>query len=43
MIDEIGDLMVYCLGLCKMFGIESEEILITLIDKNKTRNHTGQI
>lgn len=41
MIDAIGDLMIYCLGLCEMLGVNSEEVLEKIIENNKKRNHTG--
>ena len=34
-VDAIGDLMVYCLGLCEMLGINSEEILKKIVEKIK--------
>ena len=40
-IDAIGDLMTYCLGMCEMMGIDSEEILEKIVEKNKTRTHNG--
>ena len=43
MIDAIGDLMVYCLGLCEMLGINSNEILEKVVENNKKRTHTGQM
>ncbi|MBI4095294.1 MAG: hypothetical protein HY438_00375 [DPANN group archaeon] len=42
-IDAIGDLMVYCLGMCEMLGINSEEVLNKIIENNKNRKHSGQI
>ena len=42
-IDAIGDLMVYCFGLCEMLGINSEDILNKIIENNKNRTHSGQI
>ncbi len=42
-IDSIGDLMVYCLGLCEMLKIDSEKALLKIIEDNKKREHTGQI
>ena len=42
-IDAIGDLMVYCLGLCEMIGADSGEILEKIIEGNKIRKHTGQM
>ena len=41
--DAIGDLMVYCLGLCEMLGVNSEEVLTNIVNNNKKREHTGQI
>ena len=41
--DAIGDIMIYCLGLCTMLGINSSELLRDIIDNNKTRTHTGYI
>ena len=41
--DAIGDLMIYCLGLCEMLGVNSEEILKNIIENNKERTHTDQI
>jgi NTP pyrophosphatase (non-canonical NTP hydrolase) len=41
MIDAAGDLMVYCLGLCEMLGINSEEVLRQIVENNKRRSHTG--
>ena len=43
MIDATGDLMVYCLGLCEMLGVDSEEVLKKIIEDNKKRDHTGRI
>ena len=41
MVDAVGDLMVYCLGLCEMLDVDSEEVLATIVEQNKTRKHTG--
>ena len=41
MVDAVGDLMVYCLGLCEMLGVDSEDVLRTIVENNKTRTHTG--
>lgn len=41
--DAIGDLMVYCLGLCEMLGVNSEEILEKIVENNKKRSHTGHM
>lgn len=43
MIDAIGDLMVYCLGLCEMLGVNSNEVLEEVVENNKKRAHTGNI
>jgi len=43
MIDAIGDLMVYCLGLCEMFGVKSDGVLEKIVKNNKKRAHTGHI
>jgi len=43
MVDAIGDLMVYCLGLCEMLGVNSEKVLEKIAENNKKRTHTGQI
>lgn len=37
MVDAIGDLMVYCLGLCEMLDVDSEDVLQTIVTNNKTR------
>ncbi len=41
MIDAVGDLMVYCLGLCEMLGADGEDVLWRIVQNNKNRNHTG--
>ncbi len=41
MVDAVGDLMVYCLGLCEMLGVNGEEVLMTIVAHNETRAHTG--
>ena len=41
MVDAIGDLMVYCLGLCEMLAVNSETVLQTIVEHNQTRTHTG--
>ena len=41
MVDAIGDLMIYCLGLCEMLDVNSEDVLRTIVEQNKTRTHTG--
>lgn len=41
MVDAVGDLMVYCLGLCEMLDMSSEDVLRTIVENNKTRTHTG--
>ena len=42
-IDSIGDLMVYCLGLCEMIGVDSSKILEKIVKNNKKRAHSGSI
>ncbi|MFH1636860.1 MAG: hypothetical protein ABIB71_00370 [Candidatus Woesearchaeota archaeon] len=37
----VGDLMAYCLGLCEMLNVNSEEVIRKIVENNKTRNHTG--
>jgi NTP pyrophosphatase (non-canonical NTP hydrolase) len=39
--DAIGDLMVYCLGLSEMMGVNAEEVLTQIVENNKSRSHTG--
>ena len=41
MIDAIGDLMVYCLGLYEMLGIDSEKNLTEIIENNRKRTLSG--
>ena len=41
MVDAIGDLMVYGLGLCEMLDVDSEDVLQAIVENNKTRTHTG--
>ena len=43
MVDAVGDLMIYCLGLCEMLGVNSEEVLEKIIENNKKRTHTGHM
>ena len=43
MVDAIGDLMVYCLGLSEMLGISAQEALENIIENNTRRAHTGHI
>ena len=40
-IDAVGDLMVYCLGLSEMMGVNAEEVLTAIVENNKKRSHTG--
>ncbi|MBL7160585.1 MAG: hypothetical protein ISS93_01900 [Candidatus Aenigmarchaeota archaeon] len=42
-IDAIGDLMVYCIGLCEMLGISSGDVLAKIVNSNENRTHTGQM
>lgn len=37
--DAVGDIMVYCLGLCEVIGVNSEELLKKTIENNRTRTH----
>lgn len=39
--DAIGDLMIYCLGLCAMMDLNGEEVLTKIVENNKQRIHTG--
>jgi NTP pyrophosphatase (non-canonical NTP hydrolase) len=41
MIDAVGDLMIYCLGLCEMLGVDSQDVLLQIVENNKRRTHTG--
>jgi NTP pyrophosphatase (non-canonical NTP hydrolase) len=41
MADAVGDLMIYCLGMCEMLGVSGENILRQIVENNKTRSHTG--
>ena len=42
-IDAVGDLMVYCFGLCEMLGVKSEDVLKKIIENNRTRTHSAKI
>lgn len=42
-VDAIGDLMVYCLGLCEMLGVDSQKVLENIVESNKRRNHAGHV
>lgn len=42
-LDAVGDLMVYCLGLCEMMGVDSKELIYQIIENNKDRTHKGHI
>jgi len=42
-VDAVGDLMVYCLGLCAMLGADSEQVLQNIVQDNETREHTGHM
>ena len=41
MVDAVGDLMVYCLGLCEILGIDAQNVIEKIVENNKTREHTG--
>lgn len=43
MIDAIGDLVIYCLGLCEMLGVNSEGVLKKVVEENEKRTHTGHM
>ena len=43
MVDAIGDLMIYCLSLCEMLGVDSNEVLDKIVENNKKRTHSGHI
>jgi len=40
-VDAIGDLMVYCLGLSEMMGVNAADVLTQIVENNKGRSHTG--
>ncbi len=40
-VDALGDLMVYCLGLSEMMGVNAAEVLTAIVENNKDRSHTG--
>ncbi len=40
-VDAVGDLMIYCLGLCEMLQVNSEKVLENINAHNKTRSHEG--
>lgn len=40
-VDAIGDLMVYCLGLSEMMDVDAAEVLTAIVEHNKARSHTG--
>jgi NTP pyrophosphatase (non-canonical NTP hydrolase) len=42
-LDAAGDLMVYCIGLCEMMGQDAGQLLAKIIEKNKSRKHTGHM
>jgi len=35
--------MIYCLGLCEMIGVNSEQVISKIIENNKARTHTAHI
>ncbi|MDF1514925.1 MAG: MazG nucleotide pyrophosphohydrolase domain-containing protein [Anaerolineae bacterium] len=41
MVDAIGDLMIYCLGLCEMLEVDSEDVLQATVTRNENRSHEG--
>jgi NTP pyrophosphatase (non-canonical NTP hydrolase) len=42
-IDAVGDIMVYCIGLCGMMGVECEEVLCKILADNKVRTHRSKL
>lgn len=42
-IDAVGDLMIYCLGLCAMLNTNSEEVLRGIVKNNETRTHRDRV
>lgn len=42
-LDAIGDLSIYCLGLFKMMGVDGEKVIEDIIRNNENRSHTGHI
>ena len=43
MVDAIGDIIVYCLGLCEMLQVNSEGVLRDIVADNRTRSYEGWI
>jgi NTP pyrophosphatase (non-canonical NTP hydrolase) len=41
-VDAVGDLMVYCLGLCEMLQVNSEDILKDIVACNAVRSYESQ-
>ena len=41
--NELGDIMILCLGLFQILKLDSEIIVAKIIENNKTRTHTGFI
>ena len=39
MVDAVGDIMIYCLGLCEILGVDSEKVIQKIVDNNKKRTH----
>jgi NTP pyrophosphatase (non-canonical NTP hydrolase) len=39
MMDAVGDIMVYCFGLCEMFGVDSDDLLGTIVAANENRKY----
>jgi NTP pyrophosphatase (non-canonical NTP hydrolase) len=42
-IDAIGDLMAYCLGLCEMLGVDCKGVIENIIENNRSRTHSGHL
>ncbi len=42
-LDAVGDMMVYCLGLCEMLGADSEKLLAKIVENNRKRTYTNYV
>lgn len=41
MVNETGDIMVFCLGLFEILGVNGEGVLTKIVENNKNRSHEG--
>jgi len=41
--DAIGDIMVYCLGLCEMMNVDSTDLLKQIIHENNAREYRSHL